>query len=199
MGVAFLGAYHALSDLPAQTAFIRFLALSAFFLLSVSLMIGPLAVFKSSFAPLIEPRRAVGIAAFVFAALHFLLVASLYFGFDFGQMVSMFPLAIAMLALVVLLILALTATDLAVAKMGFAKWKTLQRFVYSAYILIFAHFILKANGLFSRDGKPVALNAAEVALVLLGVAAVALQVAAFFEFRKRKAAPVHDKENNDSP
>ncbi len=198
-GVALIGAYQALSDNASSVAIVRFLALSAFFLLCVSLMIGPLAVLRGPiFAQLIEPRRAVGVAAFVFAALHSSLVLSLYFNWNIGNVISMLPLAIAIPAYVILLAMALTSTDWAVAKLGLAKWKTLHRFVYIAFILIFAHFILKSNGLYSRGSASVPLNIAEVALVLLGIATVILQVAGFFIFSKRKAASVQPQ-NQSSP
>jgi len=187
-GLALLGAYQAFVPAPfPATAAIRFLGLGAFFLLCVSLIIGPLAVLRpSQFASLVEPRRAIGLAAFAFLLLHYLLVASLYFKFDFSKIIALPPLAIALPALALFFIVALTSFDWAVSKLGMNRWKAIQRLTYIAFVLVFAHFILKANGLLSQDGKPLQPNLAEIALVFLGAATILLQVFAFFEYRKRK-------------
>ena len=187
-GVALIGAYHALSGDSATVLTVRFLALSAFFLLCVSLMIGPLAVFwPQQFAALIEPRRAVGLAAFLFAALHVLLTMSLYFSWDIGAAASLLPIAVAVPAAVILLAAALTSCDFAVKKLGMARWKSIQRLVYLAFALILAHFILQSNGLLAKGGKAVPLNLAEAALVLLGAATIALQIAGFYTQMKRRS------------
>lgn len=191
MGVALLAAYQAFVPAPIgvmQTA-IRFLGLSSFFLLCVSLLIGPLAVLKpQAFAPLIEPRRAVGIAAFVFLLLHFILVAALYFNFDFTAIFSQLPLALAMPAFWAFFVITLVSSDWATNKLGMGKWKTIQRFVYPAFILSFVHFLLVSNGLYSRDGAAITPNFAEIALVALGAITVILQIIGFFTYRKRQAA-----------
>ena len=188
LGVALLGTYHALSGDSATVLAVRFLALCAFFLLCVSLMIGPLAVFwPHQFAPLIEPRRAVGLAAFLFGALHVLLALSLYFGWDVGAAVSFLPNLIAAPAAVILLAGALTSCDFAVNRLGMAKWKSIQRFVYAAFVLLLAHFLLESNGLFAKGGKAVPLNLAEAALVLLAAATIILQIAGFYTRISRKA------------
>ncbi|MFA6489179.1 MAG: ferric reductase-like transmembrane domain-containing protein [Candidatus Micrarchaeia archaeon] len=189
IGIALLGAYQGAADTSSHTAIIRFLALSAFFLLSVSLMIGPLAVLQpSTFAQLIEFRRAVGLAAAAFAALHALLVLALYFGWDFALALSPMPHLIALPALFILAALALTSCDYAVQKLGMGKWKTLHYFVYPAFVLILAHFILKSNGLMAKQGVAAGSNISEASLILLAGATLALQFGGFFVRRKRKAA-----------
>ncbi|MCX8195198.1 MAG: ferric reductase-like transmembrane domain-containing protein [Candidatus Micrarchaeota archaeon] len=187
-GVALLGAYQAFVQAPSPaSAVIRFLGLSSFFLLCISLLIGPLAVFKPQFSSLIEPRRAVGLAAFVFLFFHYLLVAAVYFKFDFSKIIGMFDLAIAIPAFIIILAAALTSSDWAYAKLGAGRWKAIQRLVYVAFALSFAHFLLKANGLFQADGRPFAPNLAEALLVLLGAITIAAQIAGFFAFRSRQA------------
>lgn len=190
IGIALLGAYQATTDASAQTAIIRFLALSAFFLLSVSLMIGPLAVLRPhAFAPLIEPRRSIGLAAFAFAALHAILVMALYFGWDFAGAFSYQPNLVALPAILMLSALALTSCDYAVQKLGMGKWKTLQYFAYPAFVLTLAHFILKSNGLAAKQGVAAGSNLAEASLILLAGATLALQFAGFYVRCRRKAAP----------
>ena len=189
LGVALLAAYQGFSDVQAQMAIIRALALSAFFLLCVALMIGPLAVLRpQTFAPIIESRRSVGLAAFFLGALHVILVLALYFGWDFSMALSFQPNLLALPAFVILFALALTSCDFAVQKLGMAKWKMLQYFAYPAFVLLLAHFLLKSNGLFAKPGVASGLNLSEAALVLLAIAAIALQVAGFWVRLKRKAA-----------
>ena len=187
-----LAANQAFSALPAQRAVVQFLGLSSFFLLCVSLIVGPLAVLKPAmFAQLIEPRKAVGIAAFVFTALHALFVLSLYFKWDLASVFAFFPLVIALPAFVILLALALTSSDWATKKLGMANWKLLHRFVYIAFALSMWHFVLQANGLFSNPlipGMVAFSNLAEIALLLLGLATIALQAAGFYVYGKRRAA-----------
>lgn len=190
LGVSLLAAHGAFSDASAQVSAIRFLALSALFLLCVSLMIGPLAVLQpQTFAPLIEPRRAVGLAAFFFAALHTVLVMALYFGWDFSIALSFQSNLLAAMAFVLLAALALTSCDFAVQKLGMAKWKTLQYFAYPAFALILAHFVLNANGLVPKSGAATGLNIAEASLVFLSALAIALQVSGFcMRCRRKKEA-----------
>lgn len=189
LGVLLLAAYQALSDAPSSQAIIRFLALAAFFLLCVSLTIGPLVVLRPhQFAHLIEPRRAVGLAAFFFAALHTLLVLALYFGWDFGSLLQTVPPDFPFIALAILTALALTSCDFAVQKMGAAKWKTLQCFAYPAFVLILAHLVLRSNGLFTKQGIAPSLNLSEAALIVLAAFTIILQAAGFYVRIKRKAA-----------
>ena len=190
--VALLGAYQAAIPQPlASSAIVRFLALSAFFLVCVSLIIGPLAVLQpQKFAQL---RRAPGALSgsrhsFLPGLLHVLLVLSLYFNWSFGDVLSLTPLVIAIPAYVVLLALALTSSDFAVNRLGMAKWRMLHAFIYPAFILVFAHFLLQATGLYAKPGLPAYLNLAEAALLLLGIATIILQIAGFLTIRTRKAA-----------
>jgi|WetSurMetagenome_2_1015567.scaffolds.fasta_scaffold55722_3 DMSO/TMAO reductase YedYZ heme-binding membrane subunit len=186
--VALLGAYQALFPIPASTSYIRFFALSAYLLLCVSLMIGPLTVlYPQTFAQTVEPRRAVGIACFVFAILHGILV--IWLKWDWGLaplLVSLGSLA-TIPATLILLALTLTSSDYAIKKMGPALWKNVQRFNYLAFAFSSVHFILLANGLFVQVNGKTFVNIAEVALLLLGIATIGLQLAGFFSRRKRMA------------
>ena len=188
VAIALLAAYHATLGLQGAVAMVRFLGLTAFVLLCAALIIGPLAVlWPAQFAVLIEPRRAVGVSAFVFMLLHYLLVISLYFKFNFAMVLNNFPLAIQIPSMVIFLAMALTSTNWAVKTLGVAKWKTLHRFVYLGFALTLAHFLLKSNGLPFISQKAAGLNYAEVAVLLLGLATIGLQVAGFLAKSKRNA------------
>jgi len=177
-GVALLAAYYAPTQLTSSILMVRFTALAAFFMLSVSLIIGPLAAMDSKYFPLIEPRRALGIAAFAFVLIHFLLVLALYFDWQALELLNYFPIVLAIPATVILLAMTLTSSDWAVQKMGMGKWKMLQMFVYPAFILILAHFVLQA-------GKHKGLNEAEITLLALGAVAILFQLYGFY-LRKSK-------------
>jgi len=186
--VILLGAYNSLFPVPASTAFIRFFGLSAFMLLCVSLIIGPLAlIWPATFAQLIEPRRAIGITTFVFVLLHLVLLALARFDSDFvATLFSTNPI-VTVSATVLLLALTLTSSDSAVKVLGAGLWKNIQRFNYLAFVLSFTHFILLSNGLFTNVRGVMFVNISEVAMVALGIVTVLLQAAGFIT-RKRKEA-----------
>jgi DMSO/TMAO reductase YedYZ heme-binding membrane subunit len=188
-GVALIGAYQSFFQIDAMTSAVRFFALAGYFLLCVSLIIGPLVVlWPKEYAQLVEPRRAVGIACFVFVLVHALLVLGPRWGWDFGPLLSG-PGSIATIpATLILLALALTSSDYAIRLMGPALWKNVQRFNYLAFAFSTVHFVFLANGLFVQVNGRTFVNIAEVALLALGLATVALQAAGFVAFRKRSAA-----------
>jgi DMSO/TMAO reductase YedYZ heme-binding membrane subunit len=184
--VALLGAYQALFPIPAMTSFVRFFALSAYLLLCVSLIIGPLTIFwPQVFGQVVEPRRAVGIACFVFVALHGLLVIGIRYNWNLSPLVSGLGLIVTVPATIVLLALTLTSSDYAVKMLGPVLWKNVQRFNYLAFVFSSVHFILLSNGLFTAVNGKMFVNIAEVTLLILGLATVALQVAGFIVRRKR--------------
>ncbi len=186
IGVALIGAYHALFPLlPAATAFGRFFALSSLFLICVSLIIGPLATISAKYASLIEPRRAVGIAAFVFMAIHALLALDFMFGWDFNAVLGYFPTMISVPATVLLLAMVLTSSDWAVKKMGVGSWKTLQMLIYPAFLLILGHFILQSKGLFVKTQAGTFVNLAEVAVLAICAVTIVMQCYGFYLRRKR--------------
>ncbi|MFH0961618.1 MAG: ferric reductase-like transmembrane domain-containing protein [archaeon] len=160
----------------------RFLALSGFFLITVTLLIGPLAViWPQRFAQLVEPRRAVGIASFFLVLFHGILSLSFQLGWDFSLFFSYLPFTAGTIALAIFTPLALTSADWATKLLGTPVWKGIQRFNYLAFALSLYHFIFKANGLdLSRP------NLVEFLLVIFALATIGFQVAGFFVVRRRK-------------
>jgi len=149
--------------------------------LEVSLILGPLAVIDSKYASLIEPRRAVGLAAFFFAVFHITLVSGIYFSWQPLAALAFLPNIVAVPAAFVLLLAAITASDFAVQKMGMKTWKTVQRLVYIGFAFVLAHVLLVTNGAGS-------LGPLQICLLALAVAAIALQFYGFYLMRKRKGA-----------
>lgn len=177
-----IGVYEALSGVQTVNAFVRFFALSAYFLLCISLIIGPLVTFwPKEYAQIIEPRRSVGLASVVFMLLHVFLVASSYFNWAIDQILSTVPLVIGAVALVIALILAITSCDYAVKVLGPVWWKRIQQINYLLFVLVSVHFVMKANGLFKTP-----INLAEVALVILGLITVVMQIAGFVARRRKQ-------------
>ncbi|VVC00018.1 Sulfoxide reductase heme-binding subunit YedZ [uncultured archaeon] len=197
-GVALIGAYSALFPLPSDVIMVRFLALSALFILSVSLMMGPLAVMNPKYASLIEPRRAVGLAGFIFAVLHILLAISLELGWQLGVVFGYAPILVAVPATLVLLAMALSSSDFAVQKLG-ANWKRLHQLIYIAFILILAHFVLQSNGLFAKTSAGTFVNLAEIGVLLVAFAAVLMQLYGFYLRRKRMASAAAPVQKQDEP
>jgi len=186
--IALLGTYNALFPVPASTAFIRFFGLSAFLLLCISLMLGPLMVlWPSAFGALMEPRRAIGIASFVFVLLHLFVLVVERLGFDILAILGFSNIWISLSATIILLVLAITSSDFVVRTMGAGFWKNVQRLNYLAFVLSFVHFALNSNGIFINVRGKTFVNLAEVALVLLGIITVLLQLAGFILREKRKS------------
>lgn len=183
IALSFLGTYNFLRTENAISAGTRFLALSGFFLMSVSLAIGPLAILSpKDFAPLIEPRRAVGIASFFLVFLHVFLSFGYQFGWNFSFLLINLPMQVGTIAFVLMVPLAITSADWATRRMGPVFWKNLQRLTYPAFAFSFWHFAFKGNGLSLENP-----NFAEFSVILFALATIALQVAGFSIVRKRKA------------
>ncbi len=191
--LAALAAYNALFDVPPSTAVARFLGLGGFLLLCASLMIGPLAIIApKEFAILLAHRRAVGIASFAFVLGHFAISFLITYGGQLQSVLAIESGIYALLALVIFVVLAATSMDWAVKNVP--NWKNVQRLAYVAFIFAFYHFVMQANGLFTKVGRQTFVNISEIAMVGLGIATVALQAYGFYIVRKRQeAAKVQQK------
>ena len=94
----------------------------------------------------LHSRRAIGVLTFYYAALH----ASLAFfkqlkgfaGISYLDGKYETSLLVAVLALFILFLMAMTSTDWAVNTLTFKNWKKLHRFVYLAGLLVLVHIIL---------------------------------------------------------
>ncbi len=145
------------SALPIQVA-LRALGACAFALLTLILLIGPLARLSPRFLPLLYNRRHLGVTCFLLALAHGALVVAWYHGFsDLNPFVSLlasnprydsiqgFPFeSLGVIALFILFILAATSHDFWNNVLGPNMWKALHMLVYWAYALIVAHVMLGA-------------------------------------------------------
>ena len=116
---------------------------TALLLLVLSLAVTP-ANTLFGYKPLIRVRRALGLYAFMYVALHFLVFVGLDYGFDLGLLKdALFEKKYALVGLasgLILLPLAITSTRVWMARLG-KKWKRLHNLVYLAGVLAVIHYI----------------------------------------------------------
>lgn len=116
---------------------------TALVLLVLSLACTPLnTVFK--FRPALKVRRALGLYAFMYASLHFLIFIGLDYQFDAGLLrEAIFEKRFALVgfaAFLILLPMAITSTKGWMRRLG-RKWKRLHKLVYLAGLLVVVHYV----------------------------------------------------------
>jgi methionine sulfoxide reductase heme-binding subunit len=145
----------------------NFTGLWAFRLLLLSLLASPLQKLLRD-GTLLKYRRALGLWAFGYAAVHFLLWFGLDVQFGFAEMVKAVVqkpfILLGMAALLLLLPLAATSTRAAQKWLGGRRWQWLHRSVYVAGIAVAVHFVLRVKG-----WQPEPLIYAATLILLLGI------------------------------
>jgi sulfoxide reductase heme-binding subunit YedZ len=95
------------------------------------------------FKAVLQIRRALGLYAFMYAVLHFLVFVELDYGFDFGLIVIAIVegpfVLVGLAALIILTLLAVTSTAGWKRRLG-RNWKRLHRLVYLAGGLAVVHY-----------------------------------------------------------
>ncbi|MCB1331623.1 MAG: ferric reductase-like transmembrane domain-containing protein [Maritimibacter sp.] len=134
------------------------------YLLLLSLLVTPLRRI-TGWGPLLQIRRMIGVAAFLYGVLH--LIA--WFGLRAwsaqtltAEALSRPTIWVATLGFVVLFALTATSTDGAVRRMGPERWRRLHRLVYPAAFLGVLHFLMSPGSL---QGKPFLMAGALVWLL----------------------------------
>ncbi len=116
---------------------------------------------------LLRFRRGLGVAAFVYALLHFLAYAWLDKGWVIDEIVHDIVkrnfILVGAVALVLMTPLALTSFNAAVRALGGARWRLLHKLAYAAAVAVLLHFLWK------KSGKN---DYAEVVVYALGLAAL---------------------------
>ncbi len=162
-----------------ETMIIRTTAVTAFFLLHLILMIGPLSRLNKHFMPLLYNRRHLGVSMFLIAAVHGIFsiiqfhtlgdtnaLLSLFISNKNYLTISDFPFqTLGFFALIILFVMAATSHDFWLKNLTPEIWKALHMGVYVAYGLIVLHVLL---GALQYESHPVYF----VALVL-GFVAIA--------------------------
>ncbi len=149
-----------------ETFIIRFTSVTAFLLLHVILVIGPLSRLDARILPLLYNRRHLGVTMALLALVHgiFAIVqfhalgdtnplVSVFtaYGRDYAlpftnfRSISQFPFEIfGVAALAILFVMAATSHDFWLRSLGASVWKALHQLVYVAYGLIMAHVLFGA-------------------------------------------------------
>jgi len=177
---ALVSSYYATLNGSGASLFTRMLGMSAFMLLILSLIIGPLNLVWPHIAELIETRRAVGLASFVFVLAHLLLVMMSYFSWDISRLISSPAPIFGTLATLVFIPLAITSSDYALRKLGI-WWKRIQRFNYLAFVFVLGHFLIQGKFLGGARGP----NEMEWLFLGLAIVAIILQIRGFMIIRGR--------------
>jgi sulfoxide reductase heme-binding subunit YedZ len=138
-------------------------------LLLASLAVTPLRIVTGAAWP-ITLRRLLGLFAFAYAVMHFLVWIVLDFFFDWELMLADIVkrpyITVGMTALVLLTPLAATSTAGMVKRLGARRWRRLHQLVYVAAVLGVLHFLWLA-----KVGRRTPWFYAAILVVLLGVRA----------------------------
>lgn len=130
---------------------------TAIILLGLSLACSPLSTY-AGWKDAIKLRRALGLYAFMYAAVHFFLFIAVDYGFQFNFIAREFwekyYLWAGLPAFAVLCALAATSFHWAMRRMG-KNWKRLHRYIYLGAILVVLHLALVIKGDFFRLGGDV--------------------------------------------
>ncbi len=141
------------AQLDYQSLIIRAYASCAFILLSLVLMIGPLARLDTRFLPLLYNRRHFGVITCTVAVAHVMAVFDWYLAFSpldpwaalfvvdvrFGE-VDTFPFVpFGIAAFLILLVLAATSHDFWLSFLTPPVWKSIHMSIYAAYALVVLH------------------------------------------------------------
>ncbi len=143
------------------------------------------------FRPAIKVRRALGLYAFMYAAIHFTIFIGLDYGFDLRlvalELAEKRYILVGFAALLLLLPLAITSTKGWQRRLGKA-WKKLHRGVYLAGVLVIFHYIWVQK---SDIREPLIWGAILGVLLLLRVPAIRKRAANWRAAidRPRRASP----------
>ncbi|MEM4295413.1 MAG: ferric reductase-like transmembrane domain-containing protein [Candidatus Anstonellales archaeon] len=148
-------------------------ALAGLTLLAMAFLPGPLSkLWPQIFSKYLVLRKPIGIIGFLLILLHSYLSFVYYYKSDFygalfnNPKVSAFIAAL--IAFIIFTAMALTSTKEAVNKMGYEKWKLLQRTGYIALALSLIHFIIiETKPDIGFDVRPFAYIALIIALLTL--------------------------------
>jgi len=151
-------------------------------LLLITLLVTPVRQL-GGFTHVVRIRRMLGLFAFFYVLLHFLLYIS-YQGFDFGEIVKDVVkrpyITIGFIALLMLIPLAITSTNKMMRRLG-RRWQSLHRLVYVIAILGVWHFYWQVK----KDVRE--------PLIYAGILAVLLGYRAVRAWQKKRARPVTSK------
>lgn len=138
--------YYRLTTHDLVVSLIRSFALSAATLIGLALFMSVVFRWLPRTAQYWRARRYLGVSGALSGLVHALLVYYYYFNLDLATIYFSFspienPVVFGSVGLFIVLIMACTSTDWAVAKLTPRVWKFIHRFVYVAYVAIVFHFV----------------------------------------------------------
>jgi sulfoxide reductase heme-binding subunit YedZ len=146
LGLIYFTATHDLGPRP-RTEAIHEVGLWAIRFLMLSLFITPLRRI-ARYAPLIDVRRMIGVASFLYIALHLVLYIADQ-TFDFGKVASeivlRYYLTIGFTAWLGLAALAATSNNYMIRELGGPRWRRLHQLIYPIAILATIHYFLQSK------------------------------------------------------
>lgn len=125
-------------------------AIGATFVIGLCFFLGPLSRMSSKYVVWLRHRKPLGLWGFLFAAIHVGAVMLL----DFGTITApenLYSMISGIIAFVIFALMTATSTGKAIAKMGYPKWKKLQRTGYIAFFFVLIHFTVLENGFVQRQ------------------------------------------------
>jgi sulfoxide reductase heme-binding subunit YedZ len=175
-------------------AFVHFTGSWALYFLYLTLCVTPLRQLTGQVA-LVRFRRTLGLTAFLYALLHFYSYAWLEMGLDPAAIVADIqrrPAAIMGAAALALLIpMALTASNVAIRRLGIKRWQAIHKAVYLIVVLVVLHMLLVRLG--QGELAEVAINAAIVTFLL------GWRLVAWLRSRRTQDLPIVDKQRQVAP
>ncbi|MET3892954.1 nitrite reductase/ring-hydroxylating ferredoxin subunit/DMSO/TMAO reductase YedYZ heme-binding membrane subunit [Bosea sp. OAE506] len=179
------GARPAGTLLDAQSLAIKAFGSCAFLLLTMVLMIGPLARLDQRFLPLLYNRRHFGVITCAVAASHAMAVIDWYFAYSplspwvallatdtaSGELRGLPFIPFGVLAFLILLVLAATSHDFWLAFLGPPVWKAIHMSLYGAYGLVVLHIAFGVLQDARNAGLPLLVFGGAGALIALHLAA----------------------------
>ncbi|MCS7041035.1 MAG: ferric reductase-like transmembrane domain-containing protein, partial [Caldilineales bacterium] len=141
------------------------------------------------FRPALKVRRALGLYAFAYAALHFFIYLGVDYGFDLQlvglELAEKRYVLVGFAAFLLLVPLAVTSTQGWQRRLG-RRWKRLHKAVYPAAVLVMCHYIWVQK---ADIRQPLAFSAVLLLLFILRLPALRRWAAAhpFRSWRRREA------------
>jgi sulfoxide reductase heme-binding subunit YedZ len=191
---------HKLTVNPIQAAEQR-LGRTALYFLIASLAVTPVYI-VTGWRNILPRRRALGMYAFFYASLHFLIFAGLDYGFDFQQIFDLITtkpfIIIGALAFLLLIPLAVTSFDYFIRHMK-KTWKRLHWLIYPAALIVILHFAWARKGdLLHLQGniiQPLLFGLLLIFLLVLRIPPVRRSVSGLRQkIRERRLAQKHAQE-----
>lgn len=146
LGLIYFTATHDLGPRP-RTEAIHEMGLWAIRFLLLSLFVTPMRRI-ARYAILVDVRRMIGVAAFLYIALHFVLYIADQM-FDLGKVASeivlRYYLTIGFTAWLGLALLAATSNDAMVRRLGGLRWRNLHRLIYPIAVLGAIHYFMQSK------------------------------------------------------